>query len=200
MRRPLATLLPAFALVVLVGLESAGQSNKDKAAPVLALRIIPAKQTYALNEKVLAKYEFINRSDQPLCLPHPNLECSDTRSGSVKTAARQVQPTGEDREIFICFLDGGGWGPSSKVPWEIRKHWIEIAPGEVYVTDSAEAVGRLDALGEWRLEATYQPPQAAFGDPVRFKKELRDGARKVGCTIPESVDSEPVVVDVIPQK
>jgi hypothetical protein len=111
-----------------------------------------------------------------------------------------LKGAGEHRDIFICGFDGGGWGRKSKIPSQIREFWVEIAPGQAYVTDASEAVDRLDALGEWRLQATYQPPQAAFGDFARFKKELRDGARKVGCVIPESVDSEPVVVDVISPK
>jgi len=186
--------------ISLICQETAAQSTKKDAQPGLAFRIILTKDTYALNEEVVAKYEFANRSDQTLCLPPPVLKCANTRSGAVLTTARSSARAGQDRDIFICDYDGGDWGPSAKLLSQIEKHWIKIAPNKSYVTETAKINPRLDMLGEWQLEARYSPPQAAFGDPAHFRKYLNDGANRAGCVIPEPAQSVPVAVSVVPLK
>lgn len=179
--------------------QSAAQAP-GTAPVVLVLRIIPARQEYTLNEKILAKYEFFNRSDRTLCLPPPDLKCSNSASGSIRTGLRPSAGIGEQREVFICGFCGGDWGAGAKLPSKIRKHWIKIAPNKSYVTEYTEIEPGLDNLGEWQLEAIYEPPQAAFGDPLRFKEYLREGAERAGCVVPEKVRSEEVVVNVVPPK
>jgi len=186
--------------MTLICQEIADQSTNKDARPVLALRIILTKDTYALNEKVVAKYEFANQSDRTLCLPPPDLKCSNTRSGSVLTTARSPARAGQDRDIFICDYCGGDWGPGAKLLSQIEKHWIKIAPNKSYVTETAEIDPRLDMLGEWQLEARYFPPQAAFGDPARFRKYLKDGANRAGCVIPEPAQSATVAVNAVPSE
>lgn len=171
------------------------KNTVQRRAPELKLRTIPSKEIYALHEKVFTQTEFVNLTTKTLCFPVPNPECGDTNSGSVITTGDAVA-TGQ-RDIFICHLDGGGV-PSEKLLTEIEEHWIKIAPNAAHTTTTAEAHVILSELGRWQLKATYNPPEAAFGDAAKYRAYLQSGAEKYGCTVPESVvTSKPVMIDVV---
>ena len=139
---------------------TAAQTNEGKLSPVLKLRIATDQEEYALNEKVLVKYELTNVSNQTICLPPPDLKCEDTKFGSITTKAN-LRPATTAREIFICNLCAGGWGHSSTLSSTIKKSWIRIAPNETYTTESTALATKLDAIGQWQLEARYHEPQSA---------------------------------------
>ena len=55
-----------------IGTASQTVASKDRSAtPVLQLRIIPSKETYAPSESVITKTVFTNLSDKLLCFPKP---------------------------------------------------------------------------------------------------------------------------------
>src|SRR5438270_7750601 len=75
----------------------------------LVLRVVPEKTEYSVDEKALATVEFSNHSENTFCFPPPDLECTNTRSGSV--IVHGVAPPGaQGSDVFICHIDGQGWG------------------------------------------------------------------------------------------
>jgi len=164
-------------------------------APELRLRIIPDNETYFLHDKIVTRTEFVNLTDKTLCFPEPAQDCEVTSSGSLTTTSEPVG-TGE-RDWFHCHMDGGG-ASREKLVAEIEQHWIKLAPNAAYITKSAEAQWDLSVVGQWRLKATYAPPECAF-NIVECTKDLKSAAQAVGCTVPEKVNSaDPVIVNVVP--
>ena len=159
----------------------------------LKLRVIPSKDGYFLNERAFVNVELTNVSSETLCFPSPDLECHTTATGSLIT-------TGESMDIgegtsFICSMCGGGKSGDA-LEREIRDEWIKLAPNRVYVTEVAQAWVRLDRAGQWKLIANYQPPEGAFSDVAKHKRELRSAAKKVGCTLPEAATSDAEYITV----
>jgi hypothetical protein len=127
-------------------------------SPQLKLRIITDKDIYTLNERVMARAEFTNLMTKTLSFPIPNPNCESTETGSVVTTGESVKKGGEQ---FICHLDGGGI-PGAELESAIENRWIKLPPNAIYVTKAAEAKVTLSEVGDWRLSASYHPPEPAF--------------------------------------
>jgi hypothetical protein len=159
----------------------------------LKLRIVVDKDIYTLNERVMVKAEFINLTSRTLCFPVPNQDCESSRTGSVMTTGDPVNAEGEQ---FICHLDGGG-AAGAELESEIKSRWIKLPPNAVYVTKAAEAKVTLSKVGDWRLQASYHPPEPAFDSD--YKKVLQSAAQTVGCDLPgSSVVAQPKIINVLP--
>lgn len=163
--------------------------------PALKLKIVPSKETFTLNEKVFTKSELTNLTEKTLCFPNPALDCEDTNSGSLITTGEAVA-SGEG-EQFICHIDGRS-ATREQLLHEIEEKWVKVAPGVVYTTKTSEAQVSLGALGQWRLKASYNPPQASFGNAKEFNALLQSAAQSFGCVVPEDVVAEPILITVIP--
>jgi hypothetical protein len=159
----------------------------------LVLKILPEKTEYSAGEKVWSRVSFAKQSDQRVCFPPPQLDCTNTRSGSVLLKA--VPPAGApDSDNFICHIDGQGWG-RELLP-EIRGKWIQVPPGAAYATDLAEAQANVEKPGVWRLVAYYRPPVAHFSDRARYRRYLQTAAAEAGCAIPDALASAPIEITV----
>jgi hypothetical protein len=166
---------------------------QQPAQPQLKLRIVADKDIYTLNERVIVKAEFTNLTSKTLCFPVPNQDCESTRTGSVVTTGESVNPGGEQ---FICHLDGGG-AAGTELESEIKNRWVKLPPNAVYVTNAAEAKATLSEVGDWRLSASYHPPEPAFNSD--YKKVLQSAAENAGCSLPDSsVVARPKIINVLP--
>jgi hypothetical protein len=162
-------------------------------SPQLKLRIITDKDIYTLNERVMARVEFTNLMTKTLCFPIPNSDCESSETGSAVTTGESVK-TGRDQ--FICHLDGGGVG-RPELESAIENHWIKLPPNAVYLTKAAEAKVTLSEVGDWRLSASYHPPEPAFNRD--YKKVMESAAEEAGCTLPDSsVIAQPRTISVLP--
>ena len=197
MHKRLAQIVFASLAILLIG-PWTGRVRGSDSPSQLKLFVLPSKTAYAVDEKASVKYRLTNVSASALCFPKPNLECHNTRSGSVMTKLDALASV-DEREKFICYECGGGWGPSSKLPSLIRQKWIRLEPYQSYETELVELEPALRVPGNWRLEATYEAPQAAFGNAAEFKEYLQAGARKAGCLLPEKISSEPILLNVVQQ-
>jgi hypothetical protein len=179
-----------IALVFFLGVCTFAQQPEQ---PQLKVRIVADKEIYTLNERVMVKVEFTNLTSKTLCFPVPNQDCGSTRTGSVVTTGESVNGGGEQ---FICHLDGGG-AAGAELESEIKDRWIKLPPNAVYVTKGAEAQATLSEVGDWRLTASYPPPEPAFdGD---YKKVLQSSAENAGCNLPDkSVVARPKIINVFP--
>lgn len=164
------------------------------ASPQLQIRTLPDKSTYSLSEKVIVKSELTNVSAKTLCFPIPDQNCETTTTGWIVTIGEPVHPgNAEERERFICHVDGGG-EIGDKLESQIREQWIKLPPGGVYVTKATEAMATLNEVGKWNLTASYHPPVGAFNP--KYTTTLQTAARKAGCELPSAAQAEPQVVTV----
>jgi hypothetical protein len=163
----------------------------------LRVRIIPDHGEYETGSRIRVTTELANVTQRTLCFPVPDVECSNTRTGSVVVQAES--PTdGEEKESFICHFCGGSWGSHKNLVESIRKSWIQLTPGATCLTKSVELKASLDVAGEWRLRASYRPPEAAFGGYEEFRQYLRARTLEAGCMVPENViEAKPVIVSVV---
>jgi hypothetical protein len=177
--------------------KSSGNSSNASVSP-LALKVLPEKTECFVDEKALAKVELANHSDKTFCFPPPDLECTNTRSGSA--IVQGVAPPGAPQsDVFICHIDGRGWG--KELVSAIKEKWIKLSPGGVYSTKLAAAQVALHTAGPWRLKASYRPPEAHFGNAAEYRQYLQEGAQQVGCVIPEhAVSAEPVTINVFAKR
>jgi hypothetical protein len=160
--------------------------------PQLKLRIVVDKDIYTLNEQVMVKAEFTNLTSKTLCFPVPDQDCRSTSTGSVVTMGESVKAGGEQ---FICHLDGGGTA-GTELEYEIRNRWIRLSPNAVYVTKAAKAKATLSEVGDWRLSASYYPPEPSFNR--EYKKVLQSAAQNAGCALPaSSVVAQSKVINVL---
>ena len=67
---------------------------------------------------------------------------------------------------------------------DINNRWIKLSPNAIYVTKAAEAKATLDQVGDWRLSASYHPPEPAFGRD--YKKVVQSAAVHASCNLPDS--------------
>ncbi len=167
------------------------------AAPLLKLRIILGKETYALHEPLFIKTEFTNLSDRTLCFPKPEQGRTVPVQGYLVTGV--IAPPGDNEvEKFIEVFDGGGVWPREKLLSEIKQRWIWLPPHEVYVSDPAQVQTELNFPGNWQIEETYQPPEGSFDRAGEYRKYLKTTALSVGCTLPETeVSTQPVTISVM---
>jgi hypothetical protein len=166
---------------------------QQPAHPQLKLRIVVDKDNYALNERVLVEAELTNLTSTTLCFPVPNQDCESSRTGSVVTTGESVKAGGEQ---FLCHLDGGG-AAGAELEAEIKNRWIKLPPNAVYVTKAAEAKATLSEVGDWRLYASYHPPEPAFNRD--YKKVLQSTAENAGCNLPgSSAVAQPKIINVLP--
>jgi hypothetical protein len=164
--------------------------------PELKIRIIPAKDTYVVNETVFVKTEFTNLSGKELCFPAPDQECINSVPGylSYKVEGPNNAANGEQ---FLCQIDARISRSRKEIVSEIKKHWLKLLPGGTYTTALGEVQFTLTSPGQWRLASAYHPPEAAFGSPVQFRKNIESAAESVGCTVPsKTVESESTQVNV----
>lgn len=189
-------LLAAFgACSPICALSQTSENTAPQKIPELKLRIIPSKETFAVDEKVFTKLEFTNLSDKTLCFPQPARVCTNDFPGSAVTTGHQGN---ENPDQILDHYDGQSLGTRKHLLSEIQKHWIKLPPKGVYLTDSAEAQVTLSLVGQWKLESTYVYPQTAFGG-ARARKFLSSTAERAGCTIPTTeATAEPVSISVIP--
>ena len=162
------------------------------APPQLKLRIIPDKDVFRVDERVMVRVEFTNLTKKTLCFPTPDPDCRNSQNGSVVTTGESVHGGGEQ---YICFLDGGGAG-GAKLDAEVRNDWIKLPPNAVYLTKAAEAHVTSKEIGDWRLNASYHPPEPAF-DPD-YKRVLQSAAESAGCTLPDSsARAQPRIISAV---
>ncbi len=164
----------------------------------LKLQIVPDKATYSLNDRISTKLEFMNIAGRTLCFPRPSQEAEEPEQGYVITKA-VAPPETPDKDRFLDHYDGGIAWPREKLVQEIRERWIWLAPGAEYSTGSVQIRMKLSAPGQWRLEATYHPPEGSFGKPAEFRKYIDSASHIAGCTVPQGVVSaEPISFNVTP--
>jgi hypothetical protein len=187
--------LAAFGACSICALSQTSENTAPHKIPELKLRIIPSKETFAVDEKVFTKLEFTNLSDKTLCFPQPARVWTNDFPGSAVTTGHQGN---ENPDRFFDHYDGASLGTRKHLLSEIQKHWIKVLPKGKYVTDSAEALVTLSLVGQWKLESTYVYPQTAFGG-ARARKFLSSTAERAGCTIPTTeATAESVPISVIP--
>ena len=180
--------LPTSLLASLVGLCAVAQ---QAAEPQLKLRILVDKQDYTLKEKVTVRAELTNITSKTLCFPVPNQDCETAETGFVVTTGEPVRAHGD---LFICHEDGGG-AEGTELDSQVKERWIKLSPKGVYVTSPAEAKVTLNELGDWRLAASYHPPEGSFS--TKYKMILQSAARKAGCELPLSAaEAEPKIIAV----
>lgn len=174
------------------------QNSERELRPELELTAKFNKVTYGIREKLLRQVEFKNISSGKLCFPKPDQDCVNSVPGYLSTKGIPLDAS-SDHFLFICHIDARSPWPRETLLSEIRNHWIKLAPGEDYVSETVEAQVLLDVAGIWRLETTYRPPGAAFGRPEEFRRYIESAAREVGCNVPKAVVSaEPVSIKVVP--
>jgi hypothetical protein len=179
-----------LALLLFLGLCTFAQ---QPAQPQLKLRIVVDKDVYTLKERLLVKAELTNLTSKTLCFPEPDPNCENTENGSLVTTG---EPINREKEQFICHLHGRG-AAGAELDSEIRNRWIKLPPNAVYVTKPAEAKATLSEVGDWRLKASYHPPEPAFSRD--YKKVLQSAAQNEGCNLPESsAVAEPKIINVLP--
>jgi hypothetical protein len=167
-------------------------SAQQATHPELALKIVVDKDSYTLKEEPIVKAELKNLTSKTLCFPEPDLECSTAEIGWVVISGNAVK-TGEG-EKFICHADGRG-AVGAELDSDVKDRWIKLSPNAVYLTHATKAKARLSEAGDWRLTASYHPPEGSFSE--KYQKVLRSAAKKAGCELPESiVVAEPKIVSV----
>lgn len=166
--------------------------------PVLRLKVIPSKETYAVKESVLTKTIFTNVSDRTLCFPKPEQKIEDPQQGYV--TFQVVGPPGAPEiGYFLEHIDGGGIWPPGRIPLEIRQKWIKLPPNEEYTTEPAGIPVAPNIPGKWQLTGTYLPPQGSFGGAA-YRNELKSAAKSVGCTLPVTeVSAETITINIVAQ-
>jgi hypothetical protein len=177
--------------------------SQTSAIPVLSkraelqMRIVPDKATYSLKDKLATAIEFINLTEKTLCFPKPSRQTEVPARGFVRITT--IGPKGSDEgELLIDHYDGGITWPVEKLAQEIREQWIWLAPNAVYRTSPEQTIAELRVSGQWRLEATYRPPEGSF-HPAESKNYLNSAAQIAGCSVPQKVVSaHPISVIVSP--
>jgi len=172
-------------------------ASKDRlGTPVLRLKVISNKETYAVKESVLTKTTFTNLSDMVLCFPKPEQGRQVPAQGYL---AIQVAgpPSAKEYEYFLEHIDRRGTWPREKLLLEIEQDWIKLPPNETYTTASARVTATFDVPGQWRLTETYLPPEGSFGGDA-YRKYLTSAAKSVGCTLPVTeVSAETVAINIV---
>jgi hypothetical protein len=180
--------LPPSLFALLVGLCAVAQQATE---PQVKLRILVDKEDYSLKEKVTVRAELTNITSKTLCFPVPAQDCEAVATGFVVTTGEPVSTHGDQ---FICHTDGGG-AVGAELDSEIKQRWIKLSPKAVYVTNAAEAKVTLNELGNWRLAASYHPPEGSFS--AKYRTILQTAARRAGCELPLSVaEAEPKIITV----
>ena len=178
---------PTSLFVLSVGLCVMAQQATE---PQLKLRIIVGKEDYSLKEKVTVKAELTNLTSKTLCFPVPDQDCESTATGFVVTTGEPVKTPGDQ---FLCHTDGGG-AVGAELDSQIKERWIKLSPKAAYVTNAAEAKVT-NELGNWRLTASYHPPEGAFS--AKYRTNLQTAARRAGCELPVSIaEAEPTIITV----
>ena len=168
---------------------AASQSNES---PELRVRILTDKDKFASSDVLIAKMQLNNTTDKTLCFPKPPTDVHVAISGWIETKAEPAH--GSDREKFIEVLDGGG-KVGKELDAAIKNEWVKLKPGQSYLADPARTPVHLDEPGEWRLTATYHPPEGSFS--AGYRKLLQDAAQKNGCTLPiHTAEAEPTTIVV----
>ena len=169
-------------------------SGQRAMRPELKLRITSDKETYSLKEKVIVRAELTNLTSQTLCFPVPDQKCTTTGTGWITVTGKPVN--GGDDDLFICHVDSGGKG-GDELDSDIRNRWIKLAPNAIYTGDPTKAGVTLDVPGDWKLAASYHPPEGSF-DP-KYRETLQSAAKKAGCTLPvRDAIAEPKLIHARP--
>jgi hypothetical protein len=186
-----------LALLSGISLLCLGQAS-DKSKPTkveLKLKVLPEKEIYHLNEPLLTRTEFTNRTDRTLCFPEPAQGFENPIQGSVRLVG--YGPAGRDRDHFLEHFDGG-FPSDDKLLEEIEQRWIKLGPNQIYLTSMTMALFQLDTPGDWRIYGAYDAPVASFNSKDS-KERLRAVAEKAGCTPPSLDAFAPVVtIRVVP--
>jgi hypothetical protein len=183
--------------VLAIGTPSQTAAGKDRSGtPVLRLKLIPNKETYAVKESVLTKTTFTNLSDAVLCFPKPEQGRQVPAQGylAIEVAG---PPSAEEHEYFLEHIDGRGTWPREKLLLEIEQDWIKLPPSETYTTASARVIATLDVPGQWLLTEKYLPPEGSFGGDA-YRNYLTSAAKSAGCTLPVTeVSAETVAINIV---
>jgi hypothetical protein len=170
------------------------RSITPTALPLLRLKFVPNKETYAMNERVFIKAVITNLSDQTLCFPKPDREATNPIQGYLYT---EVTPPAHATEIeqFINHIDARPI-PRDKLLAEIEQRWIKVLPNARYTTESTQFATKFSVPGQWQLESTYFPPESGFGRG--YREHLKTAASSVGCTLPDAdVSAEPITIFIV---
>jgi hypothetical protein len=170
-------------------------SKNRSATPVLQLRIIPSKETYAPRESVITKTVFTNLSDKLLCFPKPEQGRQVAAQGylAIQVVAPSESP---EFEQFIEVIDGPGPWPREKLLSEIKERWIKLPPKETYTTEAAQVPATFGMPGQWQLKETYRPPEGSFQSA--YREQLKSAALSVGCTLPDTpVPAEAITINIV---
>jgi hypothetical protein len=180
-----------FVLLTVCGIYTVAQQPAKRQ---LSLRIITDKDSYALKENIVVKAELTNLTSKTLCFPVPDPECSTPQTEWVNIDAEPLSST--EREQFICHVDGRG-AVGNELDSNIRDRWIKLAPNVIYLLHPTAKKLTLNEAGDWRLTASYHPPEGSFN--AQYKSVLRTSAQNAGCQLPESVAvAEPKIINVRP--
>jgi hypothetical protein len=165
------------------------------ATPILRLKIIPSKETYAANETILIKTIFTNLSDKTVCFPQPVQQIHVPEQGYL--AIQAERPGGPEREEFLPAYHGRLSLPHEKLLLEINQKWIKLAQNETYTTEVVRAPATIDTPGQWQLHETYLPPQGSFG-VASYRNKLQAAAEEAGCILPVTpVEAETATVNIV---
>jgi hypothetical protein len=155
--------------------------------PDLSLTIIPAKTIDTLHERLHARYELTNQSDETLCFPPPD-GCDFATRGSVPNA----DGTGG--------VGGGiGCGAERSIPQDfltdVEQRWVKLPPNQTYLTQDFSGIEFTD-LGKWDVESDFRP--------LELSGEEKGILKSVGCRAPQHRISSPSVeiqvVEPLPEK
>lgn len=163
--------------------------------PVLQIKLIPSKETYALKESVMTKTVLANLSDKLLCFPKPAQGKHVAVQGYLEIQV--VAPPGApDTDHFVEVIDGRGTWPREKVLSEIKERWVKLPPKETYTTEAARVPATFDLRGQWQVQETYRPPEGSFGPG--YREQLKSAGLSVGCTLPEApVPAEAIAINIV---
>ena len=182
-----ASVLASFVILV-VGARSSLCQKPEKSRfhgpPLLSIKVIPDKTTYALHEKLTAKYELTNLSDETLCFPPPE-GCDFSTSGSLPNS----DGTGG-------FGAGMGCGSERSIPRDVladvEQRWIKLPPNQTYLTAEFSGIEFI-GLGRWSVQSTFRSP--------KLSGEERDALKSMACKMPErTVSSESVLIEVVEKR
>jgi hypothetical protein len=189
-----------FSLALALGILAIGTpaqtlpSVDQPGTPLLQLKIISSKETYAVNETILTKTIFINLSDKTVCFPEPVQQVHVPEQGYL--AIQVERRGGPEREQFLGAFHGRPSLPHEKLLLEINQKWIKLPPNETYTTESVRAPAPIDTPGQWQLHETYFPPQGSFS--ASYRNKLEAAAKEVGCVLPVTqVSNETASINII---
>jgi hypothetical protein len=153
-----------------------GKKLPSRRPPDLSLKIIPAKTIYTLHERLHARYELTNQSDETLCFPPPD-GCDFATSGSVPNA----DGTGGVGVGIGC---GAERSKPRDLLSDVEQRWVKLPPNQTHLTQDLSGI-EFTNLGKWDVESDFRPLELS-GEEMGILKA-------VGCRVPEGTISPPSV-------